>query len=259
MAPLPCLIMLEKTRPSLIFAAIALHKPTIMSETKWKHAPWSLHPERIDSLKLLFDILADCPRLFVLRDELLSYSDEDTRMTVARNLSRQCHQVIARLEDWGKLFACDPFHTPDEIPACQTAPLIEDVYGTLHPAWSTIFRYRSLYHANAVAVYNAATIMVLRFADSIDTELRSCSRYHARQDRISAAALSICRSIDYHQQEHWSQQGSLDLLFPLRMAYDGISEKDPTVALWIQAVVHNIAAGRRGLWRSARSLLELGK
>jgi hypothetical protein len=68
MASLPCLMILEKTRPSLIFAGLVLHKRTIMSKVEWKRDPWCMHPERVDSLKLLFDILADCPLLSVLRD-----------------------------------------------------------------------------------------------------------------------------------------------------------------------------------------------
>lgn len=259
MVSTPCLEVLDRARPSLIFAAIVLHKPTIMSENKWKHIPWSVHPEHIDSLKLLFDIVADYPQLFILRDELLSVADEDTRTAGTRILSLQCHEVITKLENWGETFASDPFHTPYETLACQPTPLIEDEYGALHPAWSTTFRYRSLYHANAIAIYNAAIIMALRFADSIDAELMSSSDWHIRQEQISTAALTICRSVEYHQLEDWGEQGCFALLFPLRMAYDGISEKEPTVASWIKSVMQDISAGRRGLWRSAKSILDVGK
>ncbi|KAI4714185.1 hypothetical protein J4E89_001635 [Alternaria sp. Ai002NY15] len=259
MASPPCLEILDRTRASLIFAAIILRKPTIMSENKWKHIPWSLHPDQINSIKLLFDIVADYPQLFILRDKLLSVADEDIRTAGARSLSQQCLEVIAKLENWRETFASDPFHTSYETPACQPVPLIADEYGALHPAWSTTYRYRSLYHANAITVYNAATIMALRFADSIDAEWVSSSDWHIRQEQITTAALTICRSVEYHQLEDWGEQGPFELLFPLRMAYDGISEKEPTIASWITSVMQDISAGRRGLWRSAKSILDVGK
>jgi len=259
MASLPCVMILERTRPSLIFAGLVLRKPTIMSNIEWKRDPWCLHPERVDSLKLMFDILADCPSLFVLRDKLSSYPDEETRMTAVQSLSEEFRRVVASLDSWGERFASDPSHTPDEIPAVRTTPIIEDEYGTLRSAWSTVFRYQSLYHANAMAMYNATTILAFRFADSIHVSSGSPFEHHIRRKRISAAALSICRSIDYHQQEMWGEQGSFALLFPLRMAYDGLSEEEPIVGAWLQSVMHDISAGKQGLWRSAKSLLEIGR
>ncbi|KAG9193391.1 hypothetical protein G6011_03426 [Alternaria panax] len=259
MASLPCLMILEKTRPSLIFAGLVLRKPTIMSKTGWKRDPWCLHSERIDSLKLLFDIVADCPELLVLRDELSSCPDEETKINVAQHLSGDLDRVIASLDAWGQRFASDPSHTPDEVPASRTAPLIEDEYGTLSPAWSTAFRYQSLYHANAMAMYNAAIILALGFSDSINVNLGPPFEHRIRHERMSAAALFICRSVDYHQQETWGEQGSFALLFPLRMAYDGLSEREPAVGAWLQSVMHDISAGRQGLWRSAKSLLNIGR
>ncbi|KAL1799239.1 hypothetical protein ACET3X_003276 [Alternaria dauci] len=259
MASLPCLMILERTRPSLISAGLVLHKPTIMSSIAWKREPWCSHPERVDSLKLMFDILADCPSLFVLFDEISTCPDEEIRMAAIQNLCGEFHRVVASLDDWGDRFASDPSHTPDEIPAARTTPMIEDEYEMLRPAWSTVFQYQSLYHANAMAMYNATTILALRFSDSIDVGSRSAFEHHVREMRLSAAALSICRSVDYHQQELWGEQGSFALLFPLRMAYDGLSEEKPTVRVWLQSIMHDISAGRQGLWRLAQTLLELGR
>ena len=110
-----------------------------------------------------------------------------------------------------------------------------------------------------MTVYSAATIMALRFAASIDAELMSSSDYHIRQEQISRAALAICRSVEYHQLEDWGEQGCFELLFPLRMAYDGISEKEPTIASWITSVMQDMSAGRRGPWRCAKSILDVRK
>jgi hypothetical protein len=110
-----------------------------------------------------------------------------------------------------------------------------------------------------MAMYNATTILALRFSDSIHVGSQSPFEHHIRKRRISVAALSICRSVDYHQQETWGEQGSFALLFPLRMAYDGLGEEEPTVGAWLQSVMHDISAGKQGLWRSAKSLLEIGR
>jgi hypothetical protein len=164
--------------------------------------------------------------------------------------------VIASLDSWGERFTSDPSHVPDEIPASRVAPTIQDECGTLRPAWSTVFRYQSLYHANAMTNYNATIILALRFSDTISVGSRSLFEH---QKRVLTVALSICRSVDYHQQEMWGEQGSFALLFPLRMAYDALSEREPTVGAWVQSVMHDISAGRQGLWRSAKSLLEIGR
>ena len=53
MVSLPCLKILERTRPAIIFAAVVLHKSTVMSDIECKIEPWQTYPERIDSMKIL--------------------------------------------------------------------------------------------------------------------------------------------------------------------------------------------------------------
>lgn len=64
MSSLPSLLVFERCRAAMIFAAIILRKTTIVASPEWKSMPWAQHPERVTSLKLLTDIVADCPELF---------------------------------------------------------------------------------------------------------------------------------------------------------------------------------------------------
>ena len=256
MASLPCLQVLERTRPAIIFAAIVSHKPTVMSNIEWKFEPWKAHPERIDSMKLLFDIIVDCPQLYVLRDRILSHTDDEMTRAAMQELVTECHQVMENLEQWGRDFACSPSHAPTEFPAPSTTPIVEDERGSFAPAWSTVNRYESLYHANAMAVYHGALIMVSRVLDSIGVD--SLYDHNTRQARMLAAAMFICRSVDYHQEGRWGEQGNFDLLFPLRMAYDVIGTKEHAIGTWICGLLDDMSAGRRGLLKSAKSLLYIG-
>lgn len=256
MASLSCLKILERTRPAIMFAAIVLHKPTVMSNMEWKIEPWKAHPERIDSMKLLFDIIADCPQLYVLRDRISLHTDDEMTHATVRELVTECHQVMESLEQWGRDFACIPSHAPTEFPAPSTTPIVEDERGSFAPTWSTVFRYQSLYHANAMTVYHGALIMVFRVLDSIGAD--SLYDHDTRQARMLAAAMFICRSVDYHQEEQWGEQGNFDLLFPLRMAYDVIGTKEPAIGIWICGLLDDMSAGRRGLLKSAKSLLYIG-
>lgn len=254
MAPLPRLRVLERTRASIIFAAIALRKPTIMAQPNWKLDPWRLHPERVDSLKLLFDIVADFPGLSAIYEE----SDASVASEIWYKLRQRACSLLRDLDLWKTTWVSDSSHAAHEVPAPPTTPFVVGEDGSVSLAWSTILHYKSLYYANTMTVYHGALIMVLRFIDSIDRILGEPEECITRQDRIEAAGFCVCRSVDYHQEEHWGEQGNFALLFPLRLAYEAVGPVNSEVRAWIEDVLHKIATGRRGLWKSAANLLSIG-
>lgn len=76
---LPELMILERTRSSVIFAALVLRKRTILTKPEWKSVPWKFHPGRKTPKQMLLDIFADCPGLRVAKTELeLEHSTEQT-------------------------------------------------------------------------------------------------------------------------------------------------------------------------------------
>ncbi|KAF2791178.1 hypothetical protein K505DRAFT_376973 [Melanomma pulvis-pyrius CBS 109.77] len=251
-----CLLILERTRASIIFAAIVLHQPTNLARPEWKTRPWLFHPERIDSLKLLFDILADCPELFVLRDRISTDPDESSKGPAVQLLSTKCRHIIRDLKQWEQDWASSASHASIEIPSPPTTPRSTDSDGKSRFIWPTILQYKSLYHAKAMTVYNGALVLVLRFLHGLrlteDTHERE-----ALQEQIHAAGLIICRSVDYHHQKTWAEQSSFGLLFPLRMAYDAVGRDHPTIEIWVKGILDDISAGRQGSWKSAKTLLEI--
>lgn len=259
MSSLDNLKILERTRPSIIFAAIVLRKPTIMARQDWKHEPWVLHPERIDSLKLLFDIIADFPQVYVTREHFLSSLKSGDTYDTMSGLLRRCHQILSNLEQWERQWAYSPSHAPREVDARPTTPFVTDVDGIVRPAWSTILHYQSLYHATAMTVFKGALILALQLTDWLQAYLEEPAEHRsARKERITAAGLFICRSVDFHQEDRWGEQGNFNILFPLRLAFQAVGENNPGIGVWISGVLRDISTGKRGTWRSARSVLNIG-
>jgi hypothetical protein len=258
MSSLPCVMILEQTRASIIFAAIVLRKPTILTRPEWKTEPWKLHPERIDPGKLLFDRLCDCPELFVFRDRLTSEADEGKRMENVKDLYAKAQRILIDLEQWGLDWAADPSNTCTEVPSPPSTPSVLDRNGNLSSAWSTIFQYQSLMQSAAVTMYNGALILVTQSLIGLDVLIHGECEDESLLERLHTAGVIICRSVDYHySQSSGGEQSAFFLLFPLRMAHDALGKSDPAIGLWLKGVLEDIASGRRGTWKSAKSLLDI--
>jgi hypothetical protein len=257
MMSLPCLVILEKTRPSIILAAIVLRQPTVLAKPQWKVDPWLMHPERIDSMKLLLDILADCPELYVARDQILKDPYHAENQLAAHSLIGKCHRVLEDLEEWEKSWLTDVAHACVEVPSLSTAPFYVNSSGVRTFVWSTVYQYDSLSTANDTTMFNAALILVLQLIRGLEDVVGNIHHREDLQRRMFVAGICICRSVDYHHGEDWGEQGGFFLLFPLRMAHDAVGKMDPTIGAWLKGVLDELAAGRRGLWKSARTLLTL--
>jgi hypothetical protein len=258
MASLPCLMIIEQTRSSIIFAAIVLHERTILARPEWKIQPWRLYTERLDHGKKLFDILSDCPELFVLRDQL-SQSIHDIRRTDAvHHLNTKTRRILSDLEQWNEAWLSDPSHTYTEIPAPPDIPVSMESNKQNIPMWSIIFQYQSLHHSNIVTMYNSALILVLQFLLSLDITTIGYEDTRYLQARMYEAGIIICRSVEYLYRQSNGEQGGFFLLFPLRMAYDAVERSSPAIEMWLRGVLDEIATGKRGMWKSAKTLLEIG-
>lgn len=253
MARLPYLKILERTRAAMVFAAIILRKPTLMSEPEWQVKPWWLHPERIDSLKLLFDILTAYPELCVKYDDIAA-SDSSERW---HDVLHDANVMLQNLEQWESVWASEASHIAHAVPATGDTPSVYDQGGSPTPAWSTTLQYKSLYHANVLTIFHASLVLILRFIISVEARMGNSYHDATRQRRITTAGYQICRGIRYHQEKQWGEQGHLNVLFPLRLAYEAVGRTNPEVGLWIQAVLHDNASGRKGIWKSAASLLQI--
>lgn len=258
MASLPSLIVLEKSRPSMIFAAIVLRENTITARPEWKVLPWSHYPDRETALKRLIDIMADCPKLFFLRARIeQSQTTLDVKALQTRSLENETLHVLHNLHHWEHEWGLSVNDTYIEVESPATTPVTLEPLGIPTPIWPTILRYKSPYHANTLTFYHGAVILVLRLLNGLKLSLQQDHETEAIHKQIHNAGVFICRSVDYHLDQTWSEMGSLDLLFPLRMAYEAVGKEEPAVSMWLKNVLDDISAGRCGLWKSARAVLAL--
>ena len=101
MSSLPSLLLFERCRTSMIFAAIVLRETTIVASPEWKFMPWAQHSDRVTSLKLLTDIVADCPELFVVRDQVMrNQASQDSRDVQLQSLLKKAQEVYGSLSQW---------------------------------------------------------------------------------------------------------------------------------------------------------------
>lgn len=256
MSSLPSLLVFERCRTSMILAALVLRRTTIVAKSEWKSIPWSRFPSRVDSRKLLYDILADCPELFIVRDRIMAAQESQAdKSTQLQQILDEAQEVCARLHHWNESWG---HHTYTEVLPPTTTPLIADTTGRSTLAWTSIFHFETLYEANVLTTYRATLILILRFIASVRIALGAVDENHVHQQEILDAGLFICRSVDFHLSQMWTELGAFNLLFPVRMAYDAVGREQSAIGLWLEKILDDISAGRRGLWKSAKSVLDIG-
>lgn len=270
----PELIFFEGSRQPIIVASISLRRKTILANPEWKSIPWTLHPERKTAMQTLYDILADCPEKFIRKDRLLA-----TPETVARSggliikLLTELSEMLGRLSRWKETW--DIIH-PDAFYECSpssffvSTPTVpaNDGYGTQVPAWTTILAYKSAYEAIVMPMYNALEIMLVRVVGAIliygqlDVEIamrivpERLLTSDARRRAVYNASIDICRSVGYCLRSAYYATLSLNILFPLRVAYDGLGDSYPSIGAWMRLISDEIGSGQRGRWAAAKHLLD---
>ncbi|KAK9369815.1 hypothetical protein V1509DRAFT_638497 [Lipomyces kononenkoae] len=257
----PEIVMLQNSRLSIIIASVLLRRRTIFSAPEWKSIPWSLHPEAKNAMQLLMDILADCPDLFIEKEQIMSDAGTDNHVIEWRKLRAKVKLVLDRLAEWERDWEANNSGYCSEVPAPSTTPTLIDYRGISVPAWNTVLEYNSLYHANTVVVYNAILILVQilghKIAFSGNVPALHSQNVASFPDRTFSASLVICRSVEYHLQSLRKGAGSFFLLFPLRMAYDAIGQSNPVIGAWLHDVLQKIQDGKSGRWATAKYLLNI--
>jgi hypothetical protein len=256
---LPALNLLQGSKPSMIMAALVLHRPSIFSLPEWKCVLWR-YPEHRSDTEDILDILADCTELYVTKDQFDLDGLFDNKNVVHEGLLRKTNELIDQLEQWElNWHILHPESYCEALPS-MVPPNVSDSDDAFSPAWSTILEFESLLHANTYALSNAAMILLLSFRQGVFG-----SRHPDTVDRFDlesrkfAAAINICRSVEYHLGPDRGGAGSLFLLFPLRMAHDAVAQQNPSIGRWLENVLQKIQQGYAGRWASAEYLLKLGR
>jgi hypothetical protein len=211
-------------------------------------------------MQFLIDILADCPGLFIHKEEIESSPSSWERSIEYAKLRNNIYNVLDQLNQWEQSWETNNGKCSCEVPAPVTTPIIVNHWGRSVPAWETVIEYKSLYHANTIVMFNATVIMVQLLADQLtfSGELpRDSQKKGSFPDRKFAAGLTICRSVEYHIQSMQKGAGSFFLLFPLRMAYDAIGRSNAVIGAWLQNVLQQIQNGQSGRWATAKYLLDI--
>jgi hypothetical protein len=252
-------MIFEKSRTSIIFAALASHTPTILSRPEWKTLPWSAFPNHKDDAQFLLDVLADCPQLLVIKDRLAATTNAGERTSRYQVLLRTVMDLLDQLEQWRQEWMASHKDFAVEIPAPENTPHFLTPANKRIPLWPTIFRYESYQRANIHALSNATLIFLLRQIEDViysNPGLASHPIVETCPSKMYTAGIQICRSVDYHLEGMRDGMGSFGILFPLRMAYDAVGRHDKLVGEWLKDVLKKIKEST-GRWAIAGYLLNI--
>lgn len=115
--------------------------------------------------------------------------------------------------------------------------------------WKTVWHFSSPYIANTYRTFHCLIIIALRMVSNLETS-GLLSVEHPCVDgshQIYAAAIEMCRCVDYHLMESHKGAGSLFILVPSRAAWKTLGETTPE-GQWLMGVVEDISSGDRGRW-----------
>jgi hypothetical protein len=254
---LPDRAIFQSSRPSVIFAAILLHKPTILSDTRWKTIPWDDDPSQKDTFQYLVDILADSPQLFVLRDQMYASKLTEESQFLNCELQERTRSLLEQLETWKSSWDATQGDYYSETPVPSTTPALISPNGTPISFWTTNLQFNTLRQANAITTYNASIILLLKILQEVTLPNALPSTAAQLAEKMYAAGIEICRSTEYHLQIMREGLGGFHLLFPLRMAWDAVGKFEPAIGVWLADVLRNIQSGTVGRWAIAGYILDI--
>ncbi|KAI1081890.1 hypothetical protein F5B20DRAFT_36744 [Whalleya microplaca] len=255
---LPELFIIEHTQATIIMAALVLRKSTVFSRDEWKYVPWSLYPERKTLLHDLYDILADCTELYVMREDADTIYLDNHDYSTYQPLLEYSESILKQVEEWERNWWIQNPICYEEVPATRAPPLLPGTDSI--PVWETVFHFASIYHANAYGLFNAILLLLLQFQQGM-VSLASFPVVPDQgvEERILAAGIAVCKSVDYHVEHSQNSAANLFLLLPLRMAHDPVAKRYPSVTLWLNKILQDIQIGPATRWATAKYLLKIGR
>jgi hypothetical protein len=251
---LPELMIFERTRATLILAALARRKPTIIAEREWKIVPWTLYPDRKTAMQILYDIFADCPALIATKEELERKPMNDETFSKYQILGTKIENLLKHLGKFHRDWDFSYSHCCWEIPSPATTPNILNATEEPVPLWPTVLHYQSLYHANVVILRAAMHIFLSKLSHNSFLSTFRCTPVVL--DEIELAGFTICRSVDYYLQEIREGAFSHLLFWPLKMAFTSVEETHPAVSVWLKEILDQFSSGLSGRWDNRASFFD---
>jgi hypothetical protein len=240
---LPELMVMERTRASIILASHVYRRPTILARPEWKSVPWVLYPERKNSMQMLLDILADCPALLPVRDTLASGAKMG-QLKEYEELAETTQSILTRLDHFEQNWRTSNPSATWEVPLLEPQSSQTPEEAGDRP-WTSVLRYRSLADADIVMMANAMRIMLHTFVRGLPCPWSSQFQEQMRQKCIDAAMI-ICRSMEYEIQEINKGASNHLLYWPTKIAFDVLGCEYPSIGLWLEGILTGMAEGWTG-------------
>ncbi|MCJ1306089.1 hypothetical protein MMC08_008907, partial [Hypocenomyce scalaris] len=239
-----------------IARALTLRQRTFLEDPDWKSVPWMDDPTSKNSVQYLLDVLAGIPGLLEDEDRLLadqttmSSADQDQLDSCRRRLIKILGELFLWRWGWERLHPNLAF----EVVTDPATNITLDAKGT--PIYRTILFYHDFQEGRAPLLYNTGLLILLCLAEAWDMQdaphLALSTLSHQNPPILSSnplvlphAALApaevlceICRSVEYFLQDSHLGAGSMQLLFPLRVALT--CAQDGREKAWLTSIMRRM-------------------
>ncbi|KAI9741767.1 MAG: hypothetical protein M1834_000153 [Cirrosporium novae-zelandiae] len=226
--------MFRSSRMIIILACLTRRQHTFLEQEEWKTIPWALQPKSPSCY--LIDILSNVPGFLAdskaLEDLRLSGASQGLISVTRAKLTESVITQLQKLYDWR--WNWESANASTTIVASADA-------SRLKPApFSTILTFTNVRVANAVAVYDAVALLLLRLLSTLHPDESPFSFVAPKPPvdfcgtnplllpgdpmNLAEIALEICRTVDYHLWDGHSSVGAFAILFPLRIACTCLSQ-----------------------------------
>jgi hypothetical protein len=240
---------------------MANRKRTFLEQEEWKHIPWALQPMSKTIGDFVQDILCDIPGLMEDVDDLANQIGNSVLASLLiQKLQFTFEQLDALRTSWNFMY-------PD---ACWRAgKLSTEATEVLVDIFDKVLCFSDLERAIEFVYFNTTHLIL----HSLLRQLRSSTKGYVfdaglspqeissqevpilvfwNHDNRHQNALAICKCVDYMMQNHRQASGAFNLLFPLKVAYNHLSNFS-IMQTWIAGVMEKIST-TKGLFISAEIL-----
>jgi hypothetical protein len=244
------LVLLEQARPLVLFAALTLRKPTILSSPEWKTIPWSLFPERKEYMQMLLDILADSAGLFAAKTDLESDPFGNLNSEKRQELTILTETVLNRLDKIEEAWVSANLNCVWEVDSPGLTPPIPCSETGQAPMWTTVLQYQSLDHADLATMGSAVRILVLLiYRDLPEGITTTTAQQYSNQ--LFNAIITICRSLDYQFQETNKGASSHTMFYPIKVAFKASMYDNLIIGNWLKSILDRLSDGFAAKWNMA--------
>ncbi|KAF9773094.1 hypothetical protein IL306_009137 [Fusarium sp. DS 682] len=243
---------------------MANRKRTFLEQDEWKTIPWALQPMSKTIDCFLQDILCDIPGMMDDADDISNSAGDLVSETL---LWQKLHSTFEQLEalrtSWNFMYPQACWKAEKGGRDYRETPGISDTAfeGTL--CFSDLERAIEFVYLNTTHLILHSLLRQLRaitnnYAFEIGLSLQETNENEVPTlafwdyDNRYRNALAICQCVDYMMQNQRGASGAFNLLFPLKVAYNHLSDL-PNMQIWVVGVMEKIST-TKGLFIGAQIL-----